>query len=212
MRDPRATEGYVDPMAGSSVRTRAASAFEALLPSLTARATERLGRSEALAFLARLATSLLDIYEPLEVVYGSVELNDLVEVLLDAAGDRPVALRELDRRREIDPRWYQRARQVGYVCYADRFAGSLAGVADRLDYLDELGVTYLHLMPLLAARPAPNDGGYAVIDDAAYFLPGFGYSKGFEEVSLACRALEISPAFRNVINVGKMRVFQREAA
>src|SRR5690348_16353495 len=104
MRDPRPTDGYVDPMAGSSVRTRAASAFEALLPSLTAAATERLGRSEALAFLARLATSLLDIYEPLEVVYGTVPLNDLVAVALDAAGDRPVALRDLDRRREIDPR------------------------------------------------------------------------------------------------------------
>lgn len=172
MRDPRATEGYVDPKAGSSVRTRAASAFEALPPSLPARATERLGRSEALAFVARLATSLLDIYEPLEVVYGTVDLNDLVEVLLDAAGDRPVALRNLDRRLEIDPRRYQRARQVGYVCYADRFAGSLRAVADNLDYLDELGVTYLHLMPLLEPRPGENDGGYARISGSAASLSG----------------------------------------
>ena len=28
----------------------------------------------------------------------------------------------------------------------------------------ELGVGYLHLMPLLTPRPAPNDGGYAVMD------------------------------------------------
>jgi amylosucrase len=33
-----------------------------------------------------------------------------------------------------------------------------------LDYLDELGVTYLHLMPLLEPRPGENDGGYAVQD------------------------------------------------
>ncbi|MBM2623154.1 hypothetical protein JIG36_47425 [Actinoplanes sp. LDG1-06] len=151
-------------MAGSSVRSRAASAFEALLPSLTADATDRLGRSEALAFLARFETSLLDIYEPLEVVYGPVPLNDLVRSALDAAVERPDDLRELDRRREIDPRWYQRARQVGYVCYADRFAGSLHAVADNLDYLDELGVTYLHLMPLLEPRPGENDGGYAVMN------------------------------------------------
>ena len=32
----------------------------------------------------------------------------------------------------------------------------------HLDYLAELGVTYLHLMPLLEPRPKPNDGGYAV--------------------------------------------------
>jgi glycosidase len=53
---------------------------------------------------------------------------------------------------------------VGYVCYADRFAGSLAGVRQHLDYLAELGVTYLHLMPLLRPREGENDGGYAVAD------------------------------------------------
>jgi amylosucrase len=73
-------------------------------------------------------------------------------------------LRRLDRRREIDPAWFQRSRMIGYVCYADRFAGSLAGVRQHLDYLVELGVTYLHLMPLLRPREGENDGGYAVAD------------------------------------------------
>ncbi len=77
---------------------------------------------------------------------------------------RPWPLRVLDRRREVDPAWFQRAGMVGYACYADRFAGTLAGVRERLDYLAELGVTYLHLMPLLATRAGPNDGGYAVVD------------------------------------------------
>jgi amylosucrase len=40
-------------------------------------------------------------------------------------------------------------------------------VRERLAYLRELGVNYLHLMPLLAARPEPNDGGYAVADYGA---------------------------------------------
>ena len=53
---------------------------------------------------------------------------------------------------------------VGYAAYADRFAGTLAGVAERASYLTDLGVGYLHLMPLLTPRPAPNDGGYAVQD------------------------------------------------
>ena len=34
----------------------------------------------------------------------------------------------------------------------------------RLDHLAELGVTYLHLMPLLKPREGANDGGYAVAD------------------------------------------------
>ena len=73
----------------------------------------------------------------------------------------------LDHEREITPDWLQREQAVGYVTYVDRFAGTLAGVRERLPYLRELGVTYLHLMPLLHARPAPNDGGYAVVDYGA---------------------------------------------
>ncbi len=42
--------------------------------------------------------------------------------------------------------------------------GTLEGVADKIDYLKELGITYLHLMPLLKPRPGANDGGYAVMD------------------------------------------------
>ena len=41
---------------------------------------------------------------------------------------------------------------------------TLAGIRDHLDYLAELGVTYLHLMPLLEPRDGENDGGYAVAD------------------------------------------------
>ena len=52
----------------------------------------------------------------------------------------------------------------GYACYTDRFADDLKGVAKRLDHLEDLGVTYLHLMPLLQPREGDNDGGYAVQD------------------------------------------------
>jgi len=53
---------------------------------------------------------------------------------------------------------------VGYAAYADRFADDLVGVAKRIPYLQRLGVTYLHLMPLLLPRPGASDGGYAVAD------------------------------------------------
>jgi amylosucrase len=56
---------------------------------------------------------------------------------------------------------------IGYVCYADRFADSLRGLREHLDYLAELGVTYLHLMPLLRPRDGDSDGGYAVADYGA---------------------------------------------
>jgi amylosucrase len=138
-------------------------------PAVECEARSRLGSAEADAFLARLEQLSFDILGPLSQVYGGVTdvgafATDLVLDALRAAAGRPVMLRRLDRRREIDPAWFQRSRMIGYVCYADRFAGSLQGVRRHLDYLVELGVTYLHLMPLLRPREGENDGGYAVAD------------------------------------------------
>ena len=51
---------------------------------------------------------------------------------------------------------------LGGVCYVDLFAGNLQGIRARLPYFKELGLTYLHLMPLFKAPEGENDGGYAV--------------------------------------------------
>ena len=139
------------------------------LEAIALEATALLGSAEADAFLARLELLSFDILGPLSQVYGGVVdvstfATGLVLDALRAAAQRPAALRRLDRRREIDPAWFQRSRMIGYVCYADRFAGSLPGVRQHLDYLVELGVSYLHLMPLLRPREGENDGGYAVAD------------------------------------------------
>jgi amylosucrase len=155
-------------------------------PSVGPAARDRLGYAEADAFLARLAQLSHDICEPLSQLYGEVAgdgfVTGLVLDALDAAADRPLPLRLLDRRREIDPAWFQRSRLVGYVCYADRFGGSLAGVARHLDYLAELGVTYLHLMPLLKPRAGDSDGGYAVADYDAVD-PSLGTMADLEELA-----------------------------
>ncbi len=44
----------------------------------------------------------------------------------------------------------------------DLFAGNLQGVRDKIPYFKEIGLTYLHLMPLFRAPEGENDGGYAV--------------------------------------------------
>ena len=138
-------------------------------PAVEYEARSRLGLAEADAFLTRLEALSFDITGPLGLLYGGVAdvhklATQLVLDALHAAAARPADLRRLDRRREIDPAWFQRSRMIGYVCYADRFAGSLPGVRQHLDYLVELGVTYLHLMPLLRPRDGESDGGYAVAD------------------------------------------------
>lgn len=88
----------------------------------------------------------------------------LVMIAAENFRQRPADLRLLDLRRHADPQWFSRPQMMGYATYADLFGGTLAGVGEKVDYLAELGVTYLHLLPLLKPRPAPNDGGYAVMD------------------------------------------------
>jgi amylosucrase len=117
-------------------------------------------------FEARLERWLPDLREALQPLY--VDHETVVERLVAAAAAAYAAreddLHRLDLKRSLQPDWFQQPGMVGYAAYADRFAGTLAGVADRASYLTDLGVGYLHLMPLLTPRPAPNDGGYAVQD------------------------------------------------
>ena len=77
---------------------------------------------------------------------------------------RSAELHQRDRERVLQPDWFQRPETVGYVAYADLFAENLAGVQEKIPYLRDLGISYLHLMPLLKPRPGENDGGYAVMD------------------------------------------------
>ena len=91
-------------------------------------------------------------------------LERLVVLAATAYAERPDDLHRLDLQRLLQPDWLQQPGMFGYACYTERFAGDLAGVAKHLDHLEDLGVTYLHLMPLLQPREGDNDGGYAVQD------------------------------------------------
>jgi len=89
-------------------------------------------------------------------------LEDLLDKLAGMWIDRPDDLKKLDTQREQEPLWFQSQSMVGGVCYVDLFAGSLAGIKDKTPYFMELGITYLHLMPVFRTPPGENDGGYAV--------------------------------------------------
>src|SRR6478672_11018326 len=118
------------------------------------------------AFAVRLDRWWEDLLDGLAAVYPDPEpvARRLVAIAARGYADRPAELHRLDQRRLLSPDWLQQPGMFGYACYAERFAGDLAGLASHLDYLDDLGVTYLHLMPLLQPRDGDNDGGYAVRD------------------------------------------------
>jgi amylosucrase len=120
-------------------------------------------------FELRLKRYFQNLFDGLEPLYGQRDdfgelLARLVSSLAAACRERPEELKLLDLERELEPDWFQSETMVGYVCYVERFAGTLAGVAEHLDYFAELGVTYLHLMSCLKPREGENDGGYAIAD------------------------------------------------
>jgi amylosucrase len=120
-------------------------------------------------FFQRLEVYWEDLIRPLTHLYGHLDtfkpwLADTITRIGRAYAQRPNELHLLDEKRLLQPDWYQKSNMLGYVAYTDRFAGNLNGVASKIEYLDELDVTYLHLMPLLKPRPGANDGGYAVMD------------------------------------------------
>ncbi|MGI8475365.1 MAG: amylosucrase [Thermomicrobiales bacterium] len=107
------------------------------------------------------------LFEPLRRVYGGrydffFHLERFLELAVGSAFARPEPMRRLDEERGEEPGWFVSERIIGAVCYVDRFAGDLDGVSARIPYFRELGLTYLHLMPLFAAPAGNSDGGYAV--------------------------------------------------
>ena len=58
--------------------------------------------------------------------------------------------------------WIKSGNTVGMMLYVDLFSERLIGLIDHIDYFEQLGVTFIHLMPLLRPKEGENDGGYAV--------------------------------------------------
>ena len=122
---------------------------------------------DAASFRRRLDAHLPELARLFGGLYGTREdwaeqLTALVQQAARSWADRPAELKVLDAVREQDTGWFLSNKMLGGVCYVDRYAGNLDGVRDRIPYFRELGLTYLHLMPLFLAPEPNSDGGYAV--------------------------------------------------
>lgn len=74
------------------------------------------------------------------------------------------ALKAIDLERLRNPEWYRSQKLLGMMLYTNSFGKTLKGVQEKLPYLEECGINYLHLMPLLESPKGKSDGGYAVSD------------------------------------------------
>ncbi len=152
-------------------------------------------------FEARVHRWLPDLLDALTPLYEDPQqvADRLVALAAAAFGTRADDLHALDLERSLAPDWFQQPGALGYAAYADRFAGTLQGVAARTPYLEQLGVTYLHLMPLLTPRPSPSDGGYAVMDYRSV-REDLGTMDDLRELTSTLRAHGISLCLDLVLN------------
>ena len=156
------------------------------------------------AFKQRLESNFEQLFRLYHILYGKrydmlYHLENLLTSMAQAAFQRPADLRQLDRQREQNPLWFQSNQVLGGVCYVDLFAGDLAGIRAKIPYFKELGLTYLHLMPLFKMPEKENDGGYAV-SSFREVHPPLGTMAELAQLSRELRAENISLVLDLVIN------------
>lgn len=155
-----------------------------LLPRLHRAFPDEVDTAEWQAFEARLDDHFPVLFDLMWRIYGpSYDFFFHVEAVLQTCAkswlDRDSDLKSLDAIREGHPHWYQSNQVVGAMAYVDLFSGDLAGLRDKIGYLKELGVTYLHLMPIFKSPDGDDDGGYAIssyreLDPALGTIEGLG--------------------------------------
>ncbi|GAA1057628.1 amylosucrase [Agromyces luteolus] len=155
-------------------------------------------------FERRLASAFPVLHGLFHRLYGERDdaLDVLAGVIADAAAswaERPTDLKVADARREQDSTWYLSNGMLGGVCYVDRYAGDLTGIRARIPEFVELGLTYLHLMPLFAVPEGNSDGGYAVSSYRAV-APHLGTIDDLQGLAAELRANGISLVLDFIFN------------
>ena len=123
-----------------------------------------------------LKTAYFDLYGQNSIT--EYRWGQLTEILNKAKKERSAALKRQD---QAGNAWYLSENMIGMMLYADRFCENLVDFENKIDYLSELGITYVHFMPLLKSREGNNDGGYAV-SDYLEVDPRYGTMEQFEKV------------------------------
>ena len=90
--------------------------------------------------------------------------NKILTTIINAFKERSEILRKLDLQKFEKGIWFLSNEVVGMSLYVDRFCGSIKNLEGKLDYFDELGINFLHLMPIMESPEEESDGGYAVSD------------------------------------------------
>ena len=121
----------------------------------------------------------------MELYNNSSMYAEMVDKLKEFYVYRKKDLKASDLKREASPDWYKGSEQLGMMLYIDNFAGNLKGVQEKLDYLADTNVNYIHLMPFLDTVDGESDGGYAV-RDFRKVKPELGNMKDLANLTSEC--------------------------
>ena len=150
--------------------------------------------------------SRIDVYyDELKWLYAELYDNDMqafdyfVDMLYSFYKKRNKQLKEMDEARSVVHDWFAGNDMLGMLMYTDCFAGSLKGVKSHLDYIEDCGVNYIHLMPLLESPKGKSDGGYAV-SDFRKVEPSLGNMRDLSNLAKACHERGISVCLDFVMN------------
>ena len=118
-------------------------------------------------FYERLVANAGDIFSLYGGIYGhrqdaQQQFVHLLQTIINAYQQRGSKMRQRDADKAAAGQWFLSHKLVGMSLYVDRFATHLQGLRERLDYFEELGVNFLHLMPMFESPANESDGGYAV--------------------------------------------------
>ncbi len=132
-------------------------------------------------------------------LYGEEAMYEtLVEQLFRFDRERSGALKARDEAKGGTD-WYKSGEMLGMMLYIDNFAGNLAGVREKLSYLEKANVNYIHLMPFLDTVPERSDGGYAVADFRKV-RPDLGTMEDLEALTSACHEKGMNVCMDFVMN------------
>jgi amylosucrase len=120
-------------------------------------------------FFTRLENNIPSIRELYSELYAShpknaIAFDALLQTIITAYQQRPARLKKRDQKKMETDYWFLSNQITGMSLYVDRFCGDLKKMQTKLNYFKELGVNFLHLMPLFESPEGESDGGYAVSD------------------------------------------------
>ena len=152
-------------------------------------ASQAKGKDANQLFELRLATNLTLIKDLFFAIYpegGERNLGKLLKKLHQLFSKRPQHLKDQDLRKLKNGNWYLSEKMVGMQLYVDHFNKDLKGLEEKLDYLHDLGITFLHLMPITTRPKGENDGGYAV-NSYTKIDPRYGTKKDLQRLTKKMR-------------------------